>query len=372
MAVVHGAQGGAFVTPLAQRLRARIAASGPVSVEDYMLLCLADAEHGYYMTRDPIGVDGDFTTAPEISQMFGEIIGVWLVNVWQTMGAPDFFHLAELGPGRGTLMADVLRTAKIMPEFLRAAQVHLVETSPVLRARQRSTMEPFSRQAKKTVHWHDSMAAIPQGPILVVANEFFDALPVRQFQRRAGGWFERMVNMDASGRFVFELSLAADKNRADTGPENAIAEQSPSGERIMAALARRIGQQGGAALLIDYGHTQSGFGDTLQAVRRHAFANIFAEPGEADLTTHVDFARLGEIAKKNGAVVQRLTTQGAFLRAMGIEPRAQTLARHASERQRTEIMTALDRLTSAGESGMGELFKVMAVAHPSLPQCPGL
>lgn len=359
------------MTPLAQRLRARIAASGPVSVEDYMQFCLADAAHGYYMTRDPIGMGGDFTTAPEISQMFGEMIGIWLVNVWQTMGAPDFFHLAEFGPGRGTLMADVLRTAKIMPEFLRAAQIHLVETSPVLRARQRSALEPFSQQAKKNVHWHESMTAIPQGPILVVANEFFDALPVRQFQHRAGGWFERMVNVDATGRFVFELCATADNNRADTGPEDAIAEQSPAGESIMAALARRMVTDGGAALIIDYGHAQSGFGDTLQAVKRHAFADVFAEPGEADLTTHVDFARLGEVAQKNGAVVQGLTTQGAFLRAMGIEPRAQALARNASESQRTEIMTALDRLTGAGEHGMGELFKVMAVAHPDLPQSPG-
>lgn len=370
MAAVDNAKkfaGSAFVTPLGQRIRTMIADNGPISIEQYMGLCLADPAHGYYMTRDPIGADGDFTTAPEISQMFGEMIGVWLVNVWQAMGAPVLFHLVELGPGRGTLMTDILRTAKIAPDFLSAAQIHLVETSPVLRARQQQVLQPFLGRA----HWHDAFASVPEGPLLVVANEFFDALPIRQWQRIGSQWFERMVSLDTQGQLQSALHTEPDAKINLTAGENAVLERCLAGEKIMAALAARLAQHGGAALLIDYGHMHSGVGDTLQAIRRHAFADIFAEPGEADLTAHVDFARLKAIAEKNGVHTAGPVTQGVFLRGLGIEPRAHALAMRASEEQRADIRAALQRLTGVDDNGMGELFKVMAVTHPQLPPPPG-
>lgn len=355
------------MTPLASRLREHIAASGPVSVEYYMQLCLGDPAHGYYMTRDPIGAGGDFTTAPEISQMFGEMIGVWLVNVWQAMGAPAPFNLVELGPGRGTLMADILRTAKIAPAFLDAAQIGLVETSPVLRTRQEAALQPFPAR----VRWYRSVQSLPEGPVLIVANEFFDALPIRQFERRGGAWFERMVALDMGGQFMLRVRDMPEKNMALAGEAGAVLERCAAGENVMAFLARRVAADGGAALVIDYGHAHSGFGDTLQAVRRHAFADIFAEPGEADLTAHVDFARLAAIAEQHGARAARPVTQGAFLRALGIDARADALARRANDSQRADIGAALQRLTGAGADGMGELFKVMAVTHPRLPTPPG-
>lgn len=355
------------MTALGRRIRRMIADSGPISIEHYMGLCLADPEHGYYMTRDPIGADGDFTTAPEISQMFGEMIGVWLVNVWQSMNAPPLFHLVELGPGRGTLMADILRTAKVAPDFLQAAQIHLVETSPVLRDRQQKALQPYLER----VRWHDALTHVPAGPALVIANEFFDALPIRQWQMKNGQWYERMVALGNDNALCSVLSSEPETTLTQAASAGAILERCPAGEKIMAALAARLAGHGGAALAIDYGHLQSGFGDTLQAIRRHAFADIFAEPGEADLTAHVDFARLKLIAERNGAQVAGMTAQGPFLRGLGIEPRAHALSMRGSEAQRADIRAALQRLTGVDENGMGELFKVVAIAHPQLPPPPG-
>ncbi|MGL4813153.1 MAG: class I SAM-dependent methyltransferase, partial [Beijerinckiaceae bacterium] len=349
------------MTPLLARILERIAASGPISVEDYMALCLADPVHGYYMTRDPIGVDGDFTTAPEISQMFGEMVGVWLLQAWQSIGAPNAVALVELGPGRGTLMADILRTAKIVPAFHAAITVHLVETSPVLRARQTSKL----RADASRLRWHNRLSEVPRQPALIVANEFFDALPIRQWQRRDGQWRERIVGC-AHGRLHYALHHEPDLRLTDAASEGAIREVCAAGETVMAEIAARLVSDGGSALVIDYGHSDSGFGDTLQAVRRHAFADVFAEPGEADLTGHVDFARLRTIAQHMGASSFGPVTQGDFLRAMGIEARAEKLSARANDVQRADIAMALQRLTAADRDSMGVLFKVMALAQPNV------
>ena len=317
------------MTALKERILQRIAETGPLSVETYMAMCLGDPAHGYYMTRDPIGAGGDFTTAPEISQMFGEMLGVWVVNMWQAMGAPDRVALVELGPGRGTLMADMLRAAKIAPDFLRAAHIHLVETSPVLRTRQQKALLPFLDR----LHWHASMASLPRDPALIIANEFFDALPIRQWQRTGGQWFERRIAARDDGALFFIHAAKPAHTILRDAPDNAVLERGLIGERIMADLAARLVRDRGAALIIDYGHARSGVGDTLQAVRNHQFADIFAEPGEADLTAHVDFAQLKATALANDAHAYGAATQGVFLRALGIEARAHTLASRASASQ---------------------------------------
>ncbi len=261
-----------------------------------MALALGHPEWGYYTTRDPFGRKGDFITASEISQVFGEMLGLWCVEVWRQMGAPDPVRLVELGPGRGTLMADALRAAAVSPDFIRAAQVHLVETSPVLREAQRSAL------AGRDVVWHDRFDDIPEGPLLLVANEFFDALPVRQLQREADGWCERLVGNGPQGlQFVLSTPGAPSAALLDPGmragaAEGAIAEIQPAALSIAAAISARLGAFGGAALIIDYGYMQSAAGDTLQAVRSHKPHDVLLDPGDADLTVHVDFAALARAA----------------------------------------------------------------------------
>ncbi|MCC7345840.1 MAG: SAM-dependent methyltransferase [Variibacter sp.] len=339
-----------------------------------MALCLAHPRHGYYLTRDPLGRAGDFTTAPEVSQMFGELLGLWAVAVWQLMGAPAQMNLVELGPGRGTLMADGLRAARLAPAFLAAAEVHLVEISPVLRARQRAALAA----APVAVQWHDALEAVPAGPAIVLANEFFDALPVNQAVKTARGWHERLVGLDPRGRLAFGLAPAPLPGFAQAlpgvrgAPPGAIFEwRDPAPAQ---ALGRRAASAGGAALIVDYGHTESAAGDTFQALRRHGYADPLASPGEADLTAHVDFAALAADARAAGATVHGPVTQGHFLRTLGIAARAARLQENASASQRKAVDEALERLTggSAGKTaGMGDLFKVLALAHPALPPLPG-
>ncbi len=351
---------------LLDHLRRRIAVQGPLTVADYMADCLGHPEHGYYATRDPIGGDGDFTTAPEISQMFGELVGLWCAETWAAIGAPDPMALVELGPGRGTLMADAIRAAEVMPDFADAVRLHLVETSPVLRRRQAAAL------AETVATWHDDVTSIPPGPAIVIANEFLDALPIRQFQRSADGWHERRVDIDGDGlRFVltavavplFPSVLAA---AADPG---AIVEVCPAAIAIVDALARRLVADGGAVLIIDYGHAAGGVGETLQAVRRHAYADVLEAPGDTDLTAHVDFAAVARAAADVGADIHGSVAQGEFLRSLGIETRAATLAAGATEKQAADIETALKRLTDG--RAMGELFKVMALTAPGQPPPPG-
>jgi SAM-dependent MidA family methyltransferase len=357
------------VSALAAEIRRIIAQEGPLGIDRYMTLCLGHPRHGYYMNRDPLGARGDFTTAPEISQMFGELIGLWAAHVWREMGAPSPVRLVELGPGRGTLMADALRAiGRAAPDFRAAVDLHFVETSPVLREAQAAAM------AKADAHsmWHASLDAVPAGPALVIANEFFDALPVRQFQRVAGTWRERLVGLGPDDNLVFGLAgEPASGPLPLDAPDCTILEVSPDGVAHALSLARRLAGEGGAALIIDYGHVRSQFGETLQAVKGHSFADPVAEPGEADLTAHVDFAALAKAAQAAGAAVHGPVMQGDFLTALGIEARAAALAARADAAGQAAIAQALDRLAGRGEAQMGGLFKAMAIADPALPLLPG-
>jgi SAM-dependent MidA family methyltransferase len=354
-------------TPLAEKLRRLIAANGPMSVADYMAHVLGDPEHGYYTTRDPFGAGGDFITAPEVSQMFGEIVGAWLVEMWRletqrTGGAPAPARLVELGPGRGTLMADILRVGARVRGFVDAVSVHLVETSPALRARQAETLSA----SKVKPHWHSTFAEVPDGPLFLVANEFFDALPVRQYVR-LDCWRERVVGLDRKERLTFGIGPGVLENGPDA-PQGSVFEVNASAEAVIAAVAERIVARGGAALAIDYGHTESGPSETLQAVHGHAYADPLAAPGEADLTAHVDFAALAEAARKAGAATHGPLPQGAFLVKLGLLERAGQLGAKADDATRAALQAAVERL--AGPDEMGTLFKVLALTRPGVAAPP--
>lgn len=357
-----------MTTPLTEILLRRIAAAGPITVADYMAEALLHPEHGYYATRDPFGAAGDFTTAPEISQMFGELIGLALAQAWLDQGRPAPFTLAELGPGRGTLMADILRAAARVPGFTQAAELHLVEASPTLRAVQADRLGPAAPV------WHDSAETLPEQPLFLVANEFFDALPIRQFQRDGAGWRERMVGV-AEGALSFGLGGPADHpdlqtRLTDTRPGD-IVEICPAAGPIAAVLAMRIATHGGAALIVDYGGWHS-LGDTLQAVRAHAPADLLTQPGQADLTAHVDFEALARAAKTAAPTLQisPMTPQGVFLERLGITTRAQALAGRLSGAALTDLVGAHRRLTHADE--MGTVFKVLGVAPSAAATIAGL
>jgi len=350
------------VTAAADRLAARIRAEGPLSVADFMAECLAHPVHGYYATRDPLGAAGDFTTAPEISQMFGEMVGVWLAAVWQGMGAPDPVRLVELGPGRGTLMADALRAAR-GAGLAAAADLWLVETSPALRGEQARRL-PVAR-------WAGSLAEVPEGPLLLVANEFFDALPVRQFLLDRDGWRERLLGLGECG-LAWGLSpplppALAPVPSAPPGPGRDWCETCPALAPIAAEIARRIAAGGGAALVIDYGYGEDRpSGPTLQAVKDHAAVDPLAAPGEADLTCLVDFRAL---ARALEGLETACTHQGDFLAAMGIGARAAALAR-ARPGTAGVLADALERLTAP--EGMGRLFRVLAAWPRGARRPPGL
>lgn len=322
-----------------------VRANAPISVERYM----AAAAQAYYAARDPFGRGGDFITAPEVSQMFGELIGAWMADVWRRAGGPSRVHVAELGPGRGTLMADLLGAARALPAFADAIDVHFVETSPALRA----------IQAKRVpaAHWHASIDGIPDdAPLLLVANEFFDALPVRQEVSVEGAWRQRMVDVRA-GELVF-------------APEGGtIRESAPEGADVAATIARRLTRQGGAALIIDYGYWGPREGDTLQAVSAHKPVNPLAAPGEADLSAHVDFAALAHAATGAGARAAPMRSQGAFLTALGIDHRRDRLTRGLDAEAAHAIASAVRRLTAP--QAMGELFKVLALYSPDWPEPAG-
>ena len=363
------------------RIAALISQDGPIPVEQFMMLVLTDPEDGYYTQSDPIGARGDFITAPEISQMFGELIGLWAVDSWQRQGSPGRFHLVELGPGHGTLMADALRAAQIVPAFGEALNLHLVEASPTLRERQIETI------GLPLIH-HDTIASLPgDAPLIVVANEFFDALPVRQFQHTPKGWMERMVDLDRalgslglpqpSRRFRFVLApepvadpVATLGERIRHAPMGAIAELARAAEAIMEELATRIAAQGGAGLFIDYGAAQSGLGDTLQAVRKHKRHDVLDEPGTADLTVHVDFERLGAVARACGVLSFPAIDQGSFLTTLGIDSRANRLMREASAKQAEAIAAGRHRLVDPEQ--MGTLFKAFGIAHADIGSLAGL
>lgn len=347
--------------PLAERLARQIEAGGPISVAHYM----AEANAHYYGSRDPLGMAGDFITAPEISQMFGELVGLWLADIWMRSGRKPNAHYVELGPGRGTLAADALRA---MEMAALAPKVELVETSEALRARQRVNL-PHAR-------WHDDLDSLPaEGPILAVANEFFDALPVRQMVATPRGWRERVVIRALSGEpGLFEPMAgyrpmdSAVPEQFRHAPEGAILESSPASATVAYALALRIAKQGGAAIVIDYGYEGPALGDTLQAVRGHRAADPFAHPGESDLTAHVDFTMIGNMARQAGLRVHGPVGQGQWLGALGIDARADMLSQAHPERAE-EIESARSRLTAPDQ--MGTLFKAMALVHPDWASAEG-
>jgi SAM-dependent MidA family methyltransferase len=357
-------------SPLETEIRRRIATAGPMPVAEYMALCLFDAEHGYYTTRDPLGARGDFITAPEISQMFGELVGLWASAVWKQMGAPENVRLIELGPGRGTMMKDALRALQIVPEFRSAIVVHLVEISPVLQAQQEKTLDG----ADVTVFWHARLADVPAGPAIIFANEFFDALPVNQAVRTDRGWHERRIQIDANDQLAFTIAsepipffqtlLPEQLNTARAG---ALFEW--RGDTEAMEVGRRVADGRGAALVIDYGHIESGIGETFQAVGQHAYADPLTEPGALDLTAHVDFQALARAAEAMGAKGFGPIEQSQFLRRLGIEQRAVSLK--AKAERPGNIDKALARLIGHDRTAMGELFKVSAFVHPSIGTPPG-
>jgi NADH dehydrogenase [ubiquinone] 1 alpha subcomplex assembly factor 7 len=359
-------------SPFETEIRRRISMAGPMPVRQFMTLCLADPQHGYYVTRDPFGGGGDFVTAPEISQVFGELIGVWAASVWQLMGKPENVRLVELGPGRGTMMLDALRAAKVVPAFRAAIVVHLVEISPVLRQRQQQALVALD----VPVMWHDSFDEVPEGPFIAVANEFFDALPVNQAVRQFNGWCERTVEIDQNGNLVFGI---ADETiplfdqflprSVRDAPIGAIYEW--RADHLPLALSQRIVHEGGAALVIDYGHAASAPGETLQAVGGHAFANPLLNPGEVDLTAHVDFQALAVAAESMGARVYGPVRQAQFLRNLGVEKRAAILKTYARRDTADQIERDIKRLLDEGQTDMGKLFKVMGFASPKLGVLPG-
>ncbi len=334
-----------------------IAAARATTVADYM----AAANGHYYATRDPLGAAGDFTTAPEISQMFGEMIGVWIADLWSRAGKPAF-HYVELGPGRGTLAADALRA---MARFGCAPlAVHFVETSPTLRNAQLA-------RVPGALH-HDAIDDLPgDGAAIIVANEFFDALPIHQYVRTRDGWRERMVERQGGRLTAVAGDVAADDivpAALRAAPIGSIVETAPAAAAIMQSCAFRLARRGGAMLAIDYGYVGPAVGDTLQAVKAHRFADPFTDPGEIDLTAHVDFKALAEAAQSAGATVSAVATQGDWLQRLGIDARLQSLATAAPTRA-AELQGQRDRLVAA--DAMGDLFKVMAVTAPGWPTPAG-
>ncbi|ESY77279.1 ATP synthase subunit beta [Mesorhizobium sp. LNHC221B00] len=348
------------MTRLKTRIVDLIEATGPIPVNEYMAMCLFDPADGYYTTREPFGVAGDFITAPEISQMFGELVAVWLYQAWAAIGRPMPVTIAEIGPGRGTLMKDMLRTlSRLEPDLANGAAFAMIETSPRLAGIQKQTLgaTPFA------VGWHETIDTLPRQPLLIVGNELFDAVPTRQFVRAGAGWRERMVGLDDKDELCFFAGagsvdptlLPADAGEA---PQGAIVEVAPARSALMAAIAERISSHGGAGLFPDYGHLQPGVGDTLQALRKHIHEDVLANPGEADLTSHVDFAALAAIVRAHGLDAY-LSRQGDFLLGMGILERAGRLGADAGQAARDKIADDVERL--AGPQAMGDLFKVLAI-----------
>jgi SAM-dependent MidA family methyltransferase len=348
-------------------IREIIADEGPISIERFMALALTHPTKGYYTTRNPFGVDGDFVTAPEISQMFGELIGLWAAELWSLIGAPARVRLVELGPGRGALMADALRAARAVPDFFQAIDVHLVEASALLAEKQREALAASG----KPVSWHNNFDEIPPGPAIIIANEFFDALPVRHYLKTRTGWCERLVGLDPEGELAFGLSEESEPYIKAEAEEGEILEISAAAQRLVTRIAARIVTENGAALVIDYGYWRTAFGETLQAVKAHHFVDPLEEPGQADLTTHVDFSALARAASAANARVHGPVEQGAFLAELGIFQRAEALRRHATPEQAEQIDSAVARLAGDGEHEMGALFKVLAVTRRAVKEAPG-
>src|SRR5215813_2698566 len=350
-------------SPLLAHLRARIEREGPLPVDEYMRSCLADPEHGYWQRQATIGAEGDFVTAPEITQVFGELIGLWAGVVWRSMGVPTPVNLVELGPGRGTLLRDALRAARAIPDFLAAASVHLIERSLPLREAQRRTLASLSCRAGvgSPVSWHEAIGTVPEGATIVIANEFLDALPIRQLVHERGKWHERVVDVEEGGGLRFAVGPVTQvSTKAKRG---AVMELREEEEELLAALARREAPL--VALFIDYGPMHWATGDTLQAVHRHAWVDPLSRPGRADLTAHVAFARLADKARSAGLGVDGPITQAEFLGRLGVAERAARLMA-ANPREAGAIEAGVQRLISP--TGMGGLCKALAVRSAALAE----
>jgi SAM-dependent MidA family methyltransferase len=360
------------LAPLDAEIRYRIDGAGSLPVWEYMELCLTHPEHGYYCTRAPIGAGGDFTTAPEISQMFGELIGIWAAAAWRAMGAPENVRLVELGPGRGTMMLDALRAARVMPAFRAAIVVHMVEISPALEQLQRQALIATD----VPVFWHRTLDDVPDGPLIIIANEFIDALPVHQAVMCADGWHERVIKLGEDE----ELHFSIDRDPIPLFDDLLPGEIHNAGigeifewraDQVALEIGQRVVRSGGVALIIDYGHVESAIGDTLQAVSRHGFVDPLANPGMADLTAHVDFQALARAAEGMGARVHGPVTQARFLRRLGIGQRASVLKAAAPADYARTIDAAVARLTDEQRFGMGQLIQVLALSSPKLQSLPG-
>ncbi len=354
------------MNPLEADIRAMITQQGPISLETYMNLALQHPLHGYYRRQMPIGAAGDFVTAPEISQMFGELLGLWAADVHERMGGPERILLVELGPGRGTLMRDALRAARVAQSFFSALEVHLVEVNPRLREAQARALQASGL----TPHWHTSLDDLPDAPMIVIANEFFDCFAVQHYLRRDGAWHEVCVHINAAGALALAAAPLVTSGLPEPAPEGALLEISASAHRAMYDLSTRIARHGGAALVIDYGHVASRSGSSVQALRAHRRVEVLADPGESDITAHVDFASLARAARAANLVVAGPTSQRRFLRAIGIEARAAALMRRADAATAASIEAALVRLIGH-DPGMGSLFKVLGVASSGIAMLPG-
>lgn len=355
---------------LGRKIARRIRAEGPLSVAAYMAMALHDPDLGYYARREPIGAQGDFITAPEISQVFGELIGLWCAVVWCQLGRPDPVILAELGPGRGVLVGDLLRAAATVPDFSRALRLHLVEASAPLRAAQQQRLAPFE------AIWVPRFEDLPDGSMLLVANEFLDALPIRQFVCHGPHWSERMVTVDDEDRFVFVegspspvAALLVPQCLRDSARQGGVVEICPAALALAAALGARFSRQAGAALFIDYGYFPSAPGPTLRALRWHCAVSALSAPGTADLSAHVDFAAFAEAARASGAKIHGPVSQARLLAALGVAERAAALRARATPSQRRVIDSGVERLLDPDE--MGTLFKAVALVSPWLPPPPG-
>lgn len=346
--------------PLEQALRAEIEADGPLPLDGFMRRALFDPEHGYYTTSEPFGIDGDFITAPEISQMFGELLGLWAADMWQKMGSPDDIVLAEIGPGRGTLMADALRAIRrAAPAMLDTGTVCLVEASPRLRAAQ------AERLSDHAVTFTDRFGKVPKGPMLLIANELLDALPIRQITVRGGALMERCIGVqDGALVFTDQPLLHEEPDDLPDMKDGDVFEVSEEGRRLVEVVGTRLAVQGGAALFIDYGHGESAAGETLQAVRRHAFHAVLSDVGSADLTAHVDFAAMARAAVHGGAQAFGPISQRDLLRRLGVEPRLAQLVAKADPQTRDALVAAYHRLTDPDR--MGTLFKALCLVSPDM------